>query len=309
MYIFIVNPVSGNGKGLKIWKKVRKELDKRQVPYRSFFTKQAGHGTELAKQLAELYQEKITAIIAVGGDGTVHEIINGLSKYPRIPFSAISAGSGNDFARGFGLPRRPLPALNHILATSSSSLARYDMGVYHLGHKRKGKGYFINGIGVGFDGEVAKYTNQARYKKWLNTFKLGILAYVISALKLLFKYRTQEVIIRVDGQEYTFRDVWLVAICNIPYYGGGMKIIPQARPNDGLLNVCVVHQLKPWQVMLALGSVYLGWHTRLKAVKLIKGEMIQVSSEEPMTVHADGEIIGTSPILLTIEKRTRTIWR
>ncbi|EGL83001.1 Conserved hypothetical protein CHP00147 [Caldalkalibacillus thermarum TA2.A1] len=307
MYIFIVNPIAGNGKGLKVWTKARKELDKRGIAYRSFYTKQAGHATELAKQLAELYKEKITAMIAVGGDGTIHEVMNGLSKNAHIPFGAVPAGSGNDFVRGYGLPRRPLSALNHILKRSSASLPRYDVGVYHLGHKHKGKRYFINGIGIGFDGEVAKYTNQASYKRWLNTLKLGPLAYFISALRLLYKYQTKEVIIRVDGREYVFSDVWLVAICNIAYYGGGMKIIPDARPNDGKLNICVIDRLKPWQVLLALGSVYFGWHTRLKAVKLLKGEMIQVTSEEPMTVHADGEIIGTSPIVLTIEKRSRII--
>jgi YegS/Rv2252/BmrU family lipid kinase len=307
MYIFIVNPASGSGKGRKVWKKVQRKVTKLGIPYRSFYTKGAGHASDLAKQLTELYRDKITALIVIGGDGTVHEVVNGLANHPEVPFSAISAGSGNDFSRGFGLPRRPLAALNQLLRTGRRP-RRADVGVYHFIQKKMGKGYFINGLGIGFDGEVAQLTNQSKYKKVLNKVKLGGLAYVISALKLLYRYKTKEVIIQVDHQEHRFDQVWLIAVCNIPYYGGGMKIVPKARPYDGELNICVVNRLKPWQVLLALGSVYFGWHTRLKSVHMLKGKRIQITSAEPMLVHADGEVIGTSPLNVTVEKQSRVIY-
>ncbi len=306
MYIFIVNPESGSGKGRKVWTKIQRKLNKAGIPYRSFYTKNAGHATELTKQLTELYRNKITAIIAIGGDGTVHEVVNGLALHPNVPFSAIQAGSGNDFSRGFGLPRRPLAALNHILYKEGKK-RRVDVGVYDFFRKKMGKGYFINGIGIGFDGEVAQLTNQAKYKKVLNKLKLGGLAYIISALKLLYRYKTKKVVIQVDHQQYQFDQVWLIAVCNSPYYGGGLKIVPNARPTDGELNLVVVSKFKPWQVLLALGSVYFGWHTRLKNVQMLRGRRIQILSSEPMLVHADGEVIGTSPLNITVEKEARVI--
>lgn len=304
MYIFIVNPVSGSGKGRKVWKKVQRKLIKLGIPYRSFYTKEAGHAADLTKQLTELYREKITAIVVIGGDGTIHEVVNGLANFPQIPFSAISAGSGNDFSRGFGIPRRPMAALNHILNTHRR---RCDVGVYQFNRKVSPRGYFINGLGAGFDGEVARLTNQSSYKRILNKVKLGGLAYVISALKLLYRYQTKDVLIKVDQEEHHFEDVWLIVVSNIPNYAGGMKIVPSARPQDGFLDICVVNKLKPWQVLLALGSVYFGWHTRLKSVHLLRGRHIHISSSEPMLIHADGEVIGNSPVEVMVEKQNRAI--
>lgn len=304
MYIFIVNPVSGSGKGRKVWKKIQRKLIKLDIPYRSFYTKKTGHAFDLTKQLTELYRDKISAIIVIGGDGTIHEVVNGLANYPHIPFSAISAGSGNDFCRGFGIPRRPMAALNHILRAHRR---RCDVGVYQFKRKVSPIGYFINGLGVGFDGEVAQLTNQSSYKRLLNKVKLGGLAYVISAFKLLFRYQTRDVRIKVDQEEHYFENVWLIVVSNIPNYAGGMKIVPSARPHDGQLDICVVNQLKPWQVLLAFASVYFGWHTRLKSVHLLRGRKIHISSSAPMLIHADGEVVGSSPVEVTVEKHNRVI--
>ena len=308
MYIFIVNPVSGNGKAKRAWKKVKQELDKQGVHYRSFYTNYPGHAQEIARQVAELYHDKLAAIVSVGGDGTFHEMINGLTAYPQLPVGCIPAGSGNDVTRGFRLPRTPVKAVKHLLQASMQKARQYDLGEYELYQKRKGKGRFINGVGIGFDGEAAKLTNGSAYKHWLNKFKCGGLAYVISALRLIFNYETRSLKITIDGVQHVYSDVWLVAISNIPYYAGGMKIAPKANPADGTFNLCIVHGLKPLKLLFIFGTVYFGWHSRLKEVTLLEGKNIRVESDQPMTIHADGEIIGQTPLKVSVLNKEIRIW-
>jgi diacylglycerol kinase (ATP) len=415
LYVFIVNPVSGNGKALAAWEKVHRVLQHEGIPYKVYFTEYAGHAREIARH-TELYlperhieqpetdsgnsgrtentatgpekteprldepvafpgsalpaaerslansahlefgteystanerqtvsrteqKEDLAAdhladrgngqncivphIVSVGGDGTFHEIVNGLRDHPHITVSCIPAGSGNDACRGFGIPSSPLKALRHILQSETKQAIPYDLGEYavHTNSKHndvdeyvvqtdsKHNGLFTNGVGIGFDGEVARLTNTSGYKKWLNRWKLGGLAYAISALRLMFGFERNTVTLRIDGSEYTYEKVWLIAVTNIAYYGGGMKINPQADPRDGRLNVCIVHNISPLSLLFIFGTVFGGWHPRFKkAVKLLDGRQIDVQTDtKQMTVHADGEIIGTTPVSVSIQASARRI--
>jgi diacylglycerol kinase (ATP) len=307
MYIFIINSVSGSGKALKVWEELKPELEKEKVQFRSFFTKYAGHAEEIAEQVAELHQEKLEAIVAIGGDGTAHEVINGVASYPDIPVGYIPGGSGNDFARGFSIPKSPRKALQKILKQKGRPLKRFDLGRYQLLSRKKGERYFINGLGIGIDGEVAKVTNESAYKTFLNRFKIGSLAYTISLFRLLFSYQPREVTMLVDGEEKHFSKVWLIAVTNIAYYGRGMKITPHAKPNDGKLNLCIVHGISPWKLLSVFGTVFMGQHHKFRGVTLLEGKRIQVSSAASMTIHADGEIIGTTPVSIDIDTNRRPL--
>ncbi len=305
--IFIINPKAGNGKGEKVWKKVKKQLQKRNIPYRSFFTQRPGHAKDLAQQMTHMHHENMKGIVAVGGDGTIHEVINGMGQYIHIPVGFISAGSGNDFARGFRLPRSTTQALNHILSSKFQRNKRYDLGEFRIGTRKHKANHFSSSIGIGFDGEVAKQTNESKYKGILNTFGLGSLSYIFTLLKLSLKYEPFALTLRVDGKLYTFEDVWLVATTNIKYYGGGMKICPEARPDDGVLNLCVVHNLSRKKLFFLFGTVFLGLHTRLKEVTMLRGSEIQVESDRSVTMHADGEVIGSSPATIKVLPKRFTV--
>lgn len=308
MYIFIINPISGSGKALKVWDKIKQELEKKKVEYRSFFTKYPGHASEIAQQVAELHQDKLEAIVAVGGDGTIHEVFNGLTNYSALPVGYIPAGSGNDFARGFSIPLSPLKALQFLLKRKGKGGRKIDIGRYQFSNRKKeSTKSFINGLGIGFDADVAKATNESRYKGWLNKIQLGRLAYFIMAIKLLFSYKTQEISVEVDGQSFVYSNVWLIAICNSPFLGGGMNIAPQAKVNDGKLHLCVLHDVSKWKLLALFATVFLGKHTRFKGVILHEGRHIEVTSSTSCTVHADGELIGTTPITVTVEKQNRKI--
>ncbi len=301
-YIFIINPKAGNGRGEKVWEKVKRNLQEQNIPYRSFFTQRPGHGKDIAQQMAHIHHEHLKGIVTVGGDGTMHEVINGLSHHPAIPVSFIPAGSGNDFARGFKIPRATAQALLHIVS-KKSRIRRFDIGEYRLRKRKHKPSFFTSSLGIGFDGEVARRTNESKYKGILNKIGLGSLSYIITVVKLAMTYQPFQLKMKVDGKELEFSDVWLIATTNIKYYGGGMKISPDAIPNDGLLNVCIVHNLSRRKLLILFGTVFLGLHTKLKEVTLLVGKEIEVDTNKPVTMHADGELIGSTPVNIKIHSK------
>ena len=290
---FIINEKAGNGSGRKVWNKVKHELDEKKANYRSFQTKHPLHAEQLARQLCSMYHDKIKAVIAVGGDGTVHEVVNGMAGYPTIPVGFIPAGSGNDLSRGLGLPKSPLEALSLILKSRRGKL--FDIGQYKLKGSSK-KNYFVNSIGTGFDAAVSKLTNESKIKKYLNKVGLGSLAYVGAVIFLLFTYELTDIVVDLDGVIIRYENVWFVTLSNHPYYGGGMKIAPKANPKDGLLDITIVYNLSRLKLLLLLFTVFFGKHTSLREVVQHQGRRVSIRSDDAMLLHADGEVIGTIPV-------------
>jgi diacylglycerol kinase (ATP) len=294
MIWFIVNRVAGYGRGHRVWKQIEHLLLERQINYQVAFTERPGHATHIAKELAK--QNNASVVIVIGGDGTLHEAANGLAGSD-IPLGSIPAGSGNDFARGLQIPIQSEQALEKVLTGQKRKIdiARINDEV------------FINVAGVGFDGQVAKVTNQAKYKKWLNRLGLGNLCYLFSFFKVLFRYQPTEVQLVIDERELIFSDVWLVAIANIPFYGGGMMICPHAQSDDGLLDVCIVHGISRWKLVTLLPRVFHGTHIYDPAVTTLTGRRLKIVSAKPLTAHGDGEILGQTPLDLSIKQEGLTI--
>ncbi|MEJ8544993.1 diacylglycerol/lipid kinase family protein [Brevibacillus borstelensis] len=289
MIWFIVNRVAGNGKGCRVWKHVERILLEKQIHYNVVFTEHPRHATQIARELAK--QEETSVVIAIGGDGTLHEVANGLAG-SEIPLGSIPAGSGNDFARGLRIPKQSRQALEKVL---SGQKRKIDIVRIH-------DEVFINAAGVGFDGQVAKVTNNAKYKKWLNNLGLGHLCYVLSFFKVLVRYQPAEVQLVVDEQSHIFSNVWLVAVANIPFYGGGMMICPYAQSDDGLLDVCIVHGISRWKLVTLLPRVFRGTHIYDPAVTTLTGRWMKIVSSKPLTAHGDGEVLGQTPLELTIKQ-------
>jgi len=288
MLRFIVNPKAGNGKGLRIWKRAAKVLQAKQIPYEVQFTQYTGHAKKLAQAMAE--QPDTAAVVAVGGDGTVHEAANGIAGIAgsHAALGCIPAGSGDDFARGLGIPRNWQKALERVLAGAP---VRIDAA-------RINDGLFVISAGIGFDGEVARMTNRSFYKRLLNRIGLGSLSYVISVLRLLASYRPCQVRMELDGRTLDFSDVWLVAVANMPYYGGGMKICPDARHDDGILNVCLVHGIRRIDFLRFFPLVFQGSHVSHPSVLMLSGKRISIEGASPMAIHKDGESAGQTPVCI-----------
>ncbi|WP_449537293.1 diacylglycerol/lipid kinase family protein [Ferdinandcohnia sp. Marseille-Q9671] len=303
LLIFIVNTHAGNGKGYKVWAKLKQELEQKNINYRSFFTKHPKHAEELARQIGSMFDEKLEAVIAVGGDGTIHEVVNGIVDYPEVKVGYIPAGSGNDFSRGFSVPKSPLEALTFIIRNKGNKGKLFDIGNCRMKGKKKST-YFVSSLGTGFDAAVSKLTNESKMKKYLNKVHLGSLAYVGALIRLLFTYQLTTVDVKIDGKTYHYQNVWFVTVSNQRYYGGGMKIAPKASTTDGLFDITVVHNLSRIKLLFVFVTVFFGVHTTFKEITQHQGKRIMLESGGKMAVHADGEIIGHLPIEVEVQHRS-----
>jgi diacylglycerol kinase (ATP) len=298
---FIINPKARNGYCLNVWGKVETKLMEDKIPYFAFFTEYPGHAIKLASQIAASNHEQ-KVVIAVGGDGTMHEVVNGIVEYNNITLGFVPGGSGNDFSRGFHIPSDPEEALSVILRLINKEAAIIDIGEVTM--KDDSQAYFINNMGSGFDALISYEVNHSKVKAWLNKLSLGRLVYVYFLLKKLFSYNCTTIDLSIDGRRHILEKTWFVTVSNQPYYGGGMMIAPKAHPADGLLDITVVHNLSKLKLLLVFISVFWGKHIQFKEVKTFKGRTVSIQSSSSLYVHADGENLGYTPLNIHIQTKT-----
>lgn len=290
MIFFIVNRLSGNRQGLKVWKRIQPLLHDKGVHYCVEFSENPVHAAQLLRKYMK-ETDQVKAVAVVGGDGTVQSIVSELAG-SNIPLGVIPAGSGNDFARALGIPFSPKKALDFLL---TGAIKKIDMA-------QSGNKTYITVVGIGIDGKIAHTVNHSKYKKWLNMLKLGRLAYVISLFQVFIRYRPHTVSIKVDEEEMTLSNVWLIAVANIPNYGGGMNICPEASYTDGVFDICIVHGISRFEAIRLFPRIYVGKHTFCPGISMFQGQKINISSSSPMQATGDGEIIGETPIDISMSK-------
>lgn len=282
--LFIVNPVSGNGKSKKIFPKVEKYLKEHHIRYEVNYTKYKGHAIEIAKE--SRLRNDVTAIVAVGGDGTLFEIINGI--YPtEIPLGYIPTGTGNDYGRQMGISNDPIIAVKRILKLDVRNI---DIGQIN-------ERLFLNVSSLGFDGQIAKYANESKLKKF------GKLVYIIGVIKALWSFKPKEIYLKIDDNIHTFKGVWLIAIANNKYYGGGMMISPNSINDDGVLDVCVIKDLSRFKLLRIFPTIFNGTHIKYPYVTLLKGKNIMIETEDEIVVQSDGEILEEHEVNIKIIKK------
>lgn len=297
---FIINPKAGNGSCLKIWKRLEPELKNKNISYLAFFTEYQGHANSIAATIATGDHEK-KILIAVGGDGTMHEVMNGMIKYKNIILGFIPGGSGNDFCRGFQIPSEPAEALEVIFRLMNKEVVSIDIGDITM--QDQAKHYFINNMGAGFDALISYEVNQSCMKVLLNKLSMGRLIYSYFLLKKLFTYKCSTIDLSIDGKKHIFEHTWFVTVSNQPYYGGGMKIAPRSVPDDGIFDITVVHQLSRLKLLVVFISVFWGKHIHFKEVKTFKGSFVSIQTNSPLYVHADGEFIGYTPLTIYLHSK------
>ena len=286
MYYFIVNPNSRSGKGAQIWKEIRQVLRQRKVSYKSYFTAYRGHAISLASKITEESSEPLT-LVAVGGDGTIQEVLTGIRDLSSVTFGYIPTGSGNDFCRSMNLPQEPLKALDLILGRHNV----IEMDVPSISYK-KNRSRFAISCGIGFDAAVCHEVGITPMKKVLNRFGLGKLVYLFVALKQLLFLTPSTVSLNMDGQQRTWAKVYFAAIMNQKYEGGGFKFCPKASPSDGTLDVIVVEGLSKLKVLFCLPTAFFGKHTGFRGIHIYQCKKVSVKSALPLAVHKDGESGG-----------------
>jgi diacylglycerol kinase (ATP) len=282
----IVNPTAGNGKVARLvpWvaRRLRPMGDAELVTTRS-----PGHGIELARGAAADGRRRI---VAVGGDGTVQEVASGLlsagTPADALPVLGILArGRGNDLARSIGLPRRLEAAWTVAIGAPPAPL---DVGRVRLagGAVR----HFVSCGGIGFDAQVAAV--MARRGR----SRTGAIGYLLATLAELRRFRNVEVEVSLDDDPPERSRVLLVALANGAYYGGGMRICPDARTDDGRLDLCFVGDISRLTALRQLPNLYRGTHLRHPVVSIRHARRVRVDGDASVRVHLDGEPAGGLPI-------------
>ncbi len=269
----IVNPAAGRGKVGRLSGAILQAARERGA--RAFLTEGPGHATELARLAPEGAR-----VVAVGGDGTVHEVLKGLAGTGKV-LGVVPIGSGNDFARMLGL--RGLPwreALEHALLAPEEAI---DLGLVN-------EEAFGASLGIGFDALVAKKAFSAP------PFLRGMPRYLYALFGVLKDLRLPQGRVLLDRKEVHRGKMLLLAAMNGPAYGGGIPIAPMADPRDGLLSLVLARELSRLGVVLILPRLLLGRHLGHPQVLALAGREVVVEFAHPVPAHADGELLPESAI-------------
>jgi len=276
---FIVNPVAGSGRGRRVWEAVLGHLQATETAYEVEFTRSPGAATELARRAVESGHRRI---VALGGDGTLSEVVRGIAGSD-VTLGLVPGGTGNDFVRSLSIPRDPVAATHIALGPHSRAV---DL-------PRVNGMPFLNVAGVGFDAEVAAEMNRRRSRLQ------GAIPYLLTVLRMLTQYRNTPVQMELDGQRMEAA-ILLVAVGNGRYCAGGMKILPEAAVDDGLFDVCIAADLTRLETLGALCRVYGGSHIGLPKVTCTRARRVKITSDTPLCVQADGELVGQVPVTLEL---------
>ncbi len=244
-----------------------------------------GHAEELA---AEAIRGGADRVVAVGGDGTMQEVVNGIISAGGGTLGVVPVGRGNDLARSLGIPIEPLSALDIALGPDTRAM---DVGrAIREGSLR----HFVAAGGAGFDAQVSWTMSNPR--PWWKNGRAGYFAGTIDELRRFHNQRLRITFDLDSGREVVDHTSLMVAFANGPYYGGGMKICPDASLHDGQLDVCVVGDLTRFQALRELPGLYDAKHVTHPKVHFYRSRWILVEGDEPTRVHLDGEPWGTLPI-------------
>ena len=289
MWVLLVNPTSGGGKGKRYADRVRSILRDRND---EFIEVSGRNSLEAASKLDEViktHSSRINGVVVVGGDGMVHLAIQELAG-TQIPMALVPAGTGNDFARSLNLNLKdPFSVLE---LTRNSLPVKTDLG-------RIGDRYFADILSTGFDSIVNERANSMRFVK-------GRMKYNIAILLELSTFKPQSYQFQVDAIEFTTKAM-LIAVSNGQSYGGGMKVTPDARIDDGLFDIMILGPVSKLEFLKVFPKVFSGQHVKHPAVKIIRGKKVTIESKA--VAYADGERIGALPITAEIISGSLMTWR
>jgi diacylglycerol kinase (ATP) len=282
----IVNPAAGANSTRRKWPDIRSLLKAAGIKFDFQFTEARGHGIDLARAAAN---DGYHFLVAVGGDGTIHEVANGIMDSHQAAGTAlgiISTGTGSDLSRSTGL------SADYTRACSAlSSPRRLTIDVGQVEYQVKGQSkqrFFLNSAGIGFDAEVVAATE--RLPKYFG----GTIPYLTGLFRSFIGYHNKKVTFDVGAGTEQAR-VLSIVVANGRYFGGGMHIAPEAKLDDKLLDIVVIGNFGKIELLRNLSRVYKGTHLNHPKVRLEKSTAIEIRSDERFLLHADGELLGEGP--------------
>ena len=311
-FILIANPISGKGHAKNIAEQAYAALTESGCQGQLMFTSASGDAIRLAR---EAVSDGIRSVIACGGDGTLHEVVNGIAMVPDVTLGVLPCGRGNDFAAAVGIPLKPDAAIATLL---SGTPIRVDLGRCYNSSQEDGYRSSVNGYQLkrdllnenpvpttdnyfttiatcGYDTEVSR-----RAAKGTPLFA-GTASYAYAAVETLFYYEPP--FVRLEGDFGTHEGPLLLAATGITNrYGGGFQIVPNARIDDGLFDVCIIRPVSSLTVLRLLITLFWGGHVSHPAVSMHQTRTLTIETDTPMLLYADGEPMCETPATIEIIK-------
>ncbi len=301
-WYMIVNPTSAGGKAKNEWATIQAIMQQENLPFEAAFTLYPFHAIELVQQaIAQGYRK----ILAVGGDGTINEVINGIFSQKivapvEVEFSVVPLGTGSDWIKMYKIPRNYKKAIPLL---AKGVLKKQDIGrVCYQTEKGTESRYFANVAGMAFDA--------CAVVKSLTMNKAGIMGqlyYLALILRLIPSYKSSKMIIQGDNFRYE-GDVFCLNIGICKYNGGGMQTVPNAIADDGLFEISIIEKMPTLRIFWELRRLYLGtMHLAKDVVKSYQTTTLKVETQGFDLVETDGELLGKCPVTFSILPQALTI--
>lgn len=284
--VVVANPTAGRGKGRRALARADRILRELRIDFEVRITESAQHLEAAAREAAESGAEIVAAL---GGDGTIGYAANGVLG-TGAALAVLPAGTANDFAKTIGAWR--LDDATRLLANPKIrpvDVVRLGAGVSER--------HYVNIAGAGFDSEVNETANRMRVKLG------GTGTYVAAVIKTLSRFTPANFRIEVDGRSLEL-DAMLVVVGSGVAYGGGMRVLPDAVVDDGLLDICVVEALSTPAFLRAFPKVFSGTHPAHPKVRMLTGRRVEIDANRRVQVYADGERAGSLPALFEVVPRS-----
>jgi len=288
--LFIVNPTSAGGRTLERWKLVMPKLEATNFDYDVKFTEGPDCASTFAKETA--LTRSYDTLVSVGGDGTANAVVNGLMRsgvsYDALPtFTIFPSGTGSDSVRTLGIPK-DLEGFLRMLETNEAN--PIDVGeARFVTETMNGTRYFLNACDVGLGATVAHTVNQANQNE---SKKSGKGKYFRGVMEQVFKFKPFDVAYMASGEQHEIKKTVIVAVCNGMFFGGGIKISPVSKMNDGLLELFSTNHVSKPALLHLVSKVYSGSHIDHPKVKFGRSEKFEIKLEVPQLLETDGEICG-----------------
>lgn len=286
-FILIANPISGKGRSAATAEQAFQRLTTAGHTGRIEFTTQVGDANRIAQEAVE---NGARWIIACGGDGTIHEVVNAIAEKPDMVLGVLPCGKGNDFAEGLLIPTKPDEAIQVLL---NGTTRQVDLG-------KIGDHYFDTIVTCGYDAEVSRRVTEegAPFS--------GTASYVYTAITTLFRYQSPVARLQGDFGSYD-GEILLTATGITSSYGGGMKIVPKAIIDDGLFDVCIIEPVPHRTVLRLLFTLFWGGHAGHPAVQMHRTKTLTIETDPPILLYADGERICYTPVTIEMVERGLTV--
>ncbi len=298
-WLVIVNPMASIGRCRKDWPEIKKYLEQEGIDFNFIITEYPGHAIELVRD--NITEKGYKKIVSVGGDGTNNEVINGIFTQQRFPtneitMAVIPVGTGNDWRRTFNFTDEYQTNVGII---KNGKLFPHDVGkVTYYNHGDARVRYFLNAAGTGLDEMVCQKTNALKQEG-----KGGSVRYMLSVANCLMKYDCTHVQIEIDGQVVFNDEILSLSIGNCKYNGGGMMMLRDAIPDDGILDVTVIKSVKMLKFAKNINSIYNGsFIDKMEEVSTFKGKNIRIISipSHRLLLETEGETLTNSPFVFEV---------